>query len=147
MARRSSSDKLELACSFGGVSFGKKTARVGVTVERNLLSLTKANDHFCDRRLTVAIQAKPMGDQPGQGRLAGMDDDIELEGVADVKGFGVHSTTINFGLTFNAKELKTVAANTGVQFNDFAAREGTLTITSVSAIPEEEKNGEAEEED
>lgn len=50
-----------MTCAFGGVSFGKKTARVGVSVQRKLLSLTKADDHFCDRRLSVAIPCPEQG--------------------------------------------------------------------------------------
>lgn len=144
MAKKRPQDNghLELPVSYGGVSFGKKTARVGCTIDRGLLSLNKANEHFCDTRLSITIKANPQGDQPGQGRLAGMDDTLELKGSADVKGFGVHTGTISFGLTFNTAELRT----SGIRFQDFAAREGSIVITEVGTIPEGESDEEGGDE-
>lgn len=135
---------LDLVAQFGSVSFGKKTARIGVTVERDDLSLAKADDNLCDRRLSLTIHANGNGDQPGQGRLEGMEDDLDITSVADVKGFNVHSTTISFGLTFNVNELKKLAASSGVQFNDFAARAGRVMIAEVDEIPEDEETEEVE---
>ena len=148
MAKKKTEESLlDLPASFGSVSFGKKTARVGLTVEREHINLSTADKTLCYRRLTVTIFANGEGDQPGQQRLAGMDDNLELVGVADVKSFGVHSTTISFGLTFNSKEIKRTTAKTGIQFNDFAAREGRLMIAQVDEIPEDEKKADDEEGD
>lgn len=132
-------EMMHLPVSFGSVSSGKKTCRVGINVDREHIKLPLADQTFCDRRLTVTIVANANGDQPGQGRLDGMDDSLELIGVADVKGFGVHATTIGFGLTFNKQELRKAFTKTGVQFADFAAREGSLMIAEVGEIPEEDK--------
>ncbi len=130
---------LDLPVAFGSVSFGKKTARVGINVSRDELKLGVADKTFCDRRLTVSISAAANGDQAGQGRLEGMDESLTLESVADVKGFGVHAATIGFGLTFNIVELKRIAEATGTHFNDFAGREGRLQIEDIGEIPEAEK--------
>lgn len=133
---------LDLPVSFGSVSFGKKTARVGVNVEREHLKIAVADKNLCDRRLSLTIVANGSGDQPGQKRLEGMEEELELTGVADVKGFGVHSTTIGFGLTFNANEMNRIALSTGIHLNHFAAREGRLMIVSVEEIPEDEETEE-----
>lgn len=130
---------IDMPVSFGGVSFGKKTARVGLTVEREHCKIKLADETFCDRRLTVTIFANGKDDQKGQGRLEGMEDDIELIGIADVKGFSVHSQAIGLGLTFNINELNKTLVKTGVRFSDFAAREGRLMIADVAEIPDEEK--------
>lgn len=147
IAKPKEQELIELPVSFGSVSSGKKTCRVGINVEREHLKLGLADQTLCDRRLTVTIVAQANGDQRGQKRLEGMEDDLELCGVADVKGFGVHATTIGFGLTFNKQELRRAFTKTGVQFADFAAREGRLMIAEVGDIPEAEKGGsDAEEE-
>lgn len=138
---------LDLPVSFGSVSFGKKTASVGVSVDREHLKIPVADRTFCDRRLTVTIFANGKNDQQDQKLLAGMEDDIELIGVADVKGFGVHSTNIGFGLTFNINELNKTLAKNGVRFSDFAAREGRLMIAEVGEIPEADKEEETEPEE
>ena len=136
---------LDLPVSFGTVSSGKKTSRVGVTVDRSNLKINVADKHFCDRRLTLTIFANAAGDQQGQGRFDTMDESIELVGVADVKGYGVHSKTITFGLTFNGVELRKTCAKAGITFADFAGREGRLMIASMEDIPDDaddEEDGE-----
>lgn len=145
MAKPKEESLLDLPVQFGGTSSGKKTVRVGITVDREHLKLPKADSTLCDRRLTVTIFANAQGDQPGQKRLPGMEDDLELTGVADVKAFSVHSTTITFGLTFNRAEVRKATAKKGVQFSDFSAREGRLMIADVSDIPEPEKSEPEEE--
>ena len=147
MAKKKNDDLLDLPVSFGSVSSGKKTCRVGITVQRDFLKLPMADKTLCDRRLTVTIVANATGDQPGQGRLDGMDDNLELCGVADVKGFAVHATTIGFGLTFNKQELRAAFTKTGVQFADFAAREGRLMVAEIGDIPEEDKEADAPDDD
>lgn len=139
---------LNFPVTYGGVSFGKKTARIGLTVSRDDLKIGVADKNLCDRRLELIIKASGNGDQEGQGRLEGMEDDLVLAGVADVKGFGVHAEHISFGLTFNVKALKTASAAGESRLDDFASREGRLQIVGVETIPEEEKhkNGDGEEE-
>ena len=146
MAKKKEASLLDLPCSFGNVSFGKKTARVSVTVDREELKLAVADKNLCDRRLMLTIHADGNGDQEGQGRLQGMEDDLDITGSADVKGFGVHSTTISFGLTFNSVEMKKTAAATGIQFNDFAGRNGRVMVAQVDEIPADEGSDESEEE-
>lgn len=138
--------ELDLPVSFGGISFGKKTARVGLSVDREHLKIGVADKTFCDRRLTVTIFANGNGDSPGQGRLDGMEDSLELVGIADVKGFGVHADNIGFGLTFNVQEIRRTCSASGVQFQDFAGREGRLMIAEIGDIPEAEKASEDAEE-
>lgn len=138
---------LDLPVSFGTCSTGKKTCRVGVTADRSKLKIGVADKTFCDRRLTLTIFANGPGDQQGQARLDGMDESIEMVGVADVKGFGVHSQTITFGLTFNSVEIKKTCIAAKMMFADFAGREGRLMIAGVGPIPEEEKSTSSDDDD
>lgn len=132
---------LDVPVAFGGVAFVKKTARVGVSVEREELSLTQADKNLCERRLTGTIYGSSPGDQEGQGRLVGMEEDVELSVIADVKKLSLGRDSIGFGLTLNINGLDRDV------FSQFAFRNGRLKITGVEDIPEESKDedGEAEE--
>ena len=129
---------LKIPCAFGGVSSGKKSTRIGISVPRAELNLSTADKTFCDTRLRLTIKASGNGDQEGQGRLAGMEDDLSVSGTADVKGFAVHTETITFGLTFNRKELRGACEAEKIEAADFAAREGSLIVEDVGEIPEAE---------
>jgi hypothetical protein len=130
---------LDLPVSFGGVSFGDKTARVGVTVERQHLKIGQADKSLCDKRLTGTIRSKP-SDDDGQGRFDGMDDELKVNGTFDVKGFRVASNEISFGLTFAIKDLDRAT------LSEFPKRSGRLLIRDVEEIPEEEKGDDDQEE-
>lgn len=131
----------ELPVSYGSVSFGTKTAKVSISATRDNLKVGVADKNFCDRRLTVRIVATPVGDQPGQGRLEGMEDTLEMSAVVDVKSFNVSAEKIGFGLTFNKKD----AANGHTHLNEFAGRQGVLYVNDVGDIPEPEKSEPEEE--
>src|SRR5438270_13704897 len=96
---------LDLAVSFGNVSIGDKTCRIGAQIPRAELSLTQADKNLCDRRLTGTILAKPEGWSADQGALPGMAADVELAGTFDVKGINVSGEHIGIGLTFSRKGL------------------------------------------
>lgn len=134
MAKKKEESLLDLLVAFKGVSFGAKTARIGLSVDRNQLKLAAADKHLCDCRLTGTIIARPPGDNADQPRLPGMEEDIELTGVFDVKGFNVHADTIGFGLTIPLSGLDRD------KFSNCAARNGRLMIVGVTEIPEAEKN-------
>ncbi len=138
MAKSNKEKKLNLPCSFGTVSAGKKTSRVGITVQRGDMPLGAADKTLCERRLTLCIKASGNGDQVGQARLPGMEDDLVLEGSADVKGFSVHADTLSFGLTFNRQSLRESVANGGDRLDDFASREGSIHIIGTEALPEDD---------
>lgn len=106
MVRRKEADSvLDLPVTFGNISIGDKTARVGVTVMREQLSLSQADRNLCERRLNGKIISRPAGDNPDQASLPGMAFETTLEGVFDVKGFSVSKEALGFGLTFAIAEI------------------------------------------
>ena len=123
---------LKASCSFGGVSVGDKTARIGVSIEREHLTLKTADDILCDRRIQGKIISLPAGSQSDQGALPGMDEEIELDGIFDVKGLSHNSKHISFGLTFMLKGLDVG----GLAL--FAKRNGRIEITGSEEIGDEE---------
>ncbi len=129
---------LDLPVAFGNVSIGDKTARIGVTVDRSSLSVSQADKHLCEHRLTGRIVSKPQGDHPDQAALPGMEFETALAGVFDVKGFSVSKDNLGFGLTF------AIASIDVANLAHFAKRAGRVVVEDVEAIP---ANGEAEEED
>ena len=106
------------------------------------MTISAADKNLCDMRLTGSLIAKPPGDQEGQGRLAGMDADLQLQGIFDVKGFSVHTDSLSFGLTFNINGI-----DRGT-LSEFAKRDGRLLIHGVEDIPEsaeDDDDGESDE--
>lgn len=125
---------LELAVSFGNVNVGDKTARVGVTIPRSSLSVSSADKNLCGKRLTVHLLARAGGGQADQESIPGLEGaDLELSGVADVKGFGVGPKTISAGLTFSIEsiDVPTLAR--------MAKRDGVVTVVGIQDIPEGEE--------
>lgn len=128
---------LELPVSFGNVNVGDKTARVGVTVPRTSLSVSSADKNLCGKRLTVHLLARAGDGQAGQESIPGLEGaDLELSGVADVKGFGVGPKTISAGLTFSIEsiDVPTLAR--------MAKRDGVVTVVGIQDIPEGEQGDE-----
>jgi hypothetical protein len=89
---------------FGGVSIGKTTGRIGISVDRSYLGLDDAADMFCGRRLTGKVVLGRAGDAANQTTL--VDDlDAEVGGAFDCKGFRVTEGSIAAGLTFALAEV------------------------------------------
>lgn len=129
-----------LHVSYGDVSIGDKFCRLGCVISRGNLTVAEADRQLCGRRLTVHCLARSSGGA-GQESLPGIDGaDIEFDGIADCKRYGVGPKAISFGLTFAIEsiDIETLAK--------FAKREGVVTITNVAAIPAAEAgDGDAEE--
>ena len=124
----------EANVQFGGVSIGDNTARLGMSVDRKLIALSRANDFFCDRRLIGRIVLGLHDEDSDQETLEGMEDvDHEVAGAFDVKGFRVSSGHITFGATFSLKEIDIS------ELAKFSKGAGRLIVTSAGLIPEEPK--------
>ncbi len=120
---------LDLAVSFGSVSFAK-SARVGISMLREDLVLSKADNVLCGRRLTGRLVAVPRGENPDQGHLDGMDGEkFELKGIFDVKRIGITPDELSFGLTFNLEGLDRET------ISNFAGRSGRLIIEDSEELP------------
>ena len=135
MARKKVEYLLDLAVAFGNLSVGDKTARIGITVDRQNLKVLEADKHLCERRLTCKLVARPKGENPDQGRMPGFekDNDEAIDGVADVKGFSVSADHISFGLTFAIASIDIMA------LTHFAKRSGQFMVEGAEDIPEDEK--------
>jgi hypothetical protein len=123
---------LELPVSWGGLSIGDETCRLGASVSRGNLTATQADRNLCGRRLTGRIISRAGNGQAGQASLPGANGDAEVEGVFDVKGVGLGTRNINFGLTFilASIDVETIA--------HFPKSEGVLIVNNVEAIPDDD---------
>lgn len=127
---------LDLIVSFGNVSIGDKTARIGVAVDRSSLTVSNADKSLCGRRLTGKIVSQPAGDAPGQETLPGFESgNTDLATSFDVKSFSVTPKNIAFGLTFSLRDL-----DIGLLGN-FAKRNGRLQVSEITDLPEDEEGG------
>lgn len=125
--------QVNVPVAFGGVSFGDKTARIGVDVSREGFELRDADEYFCDRRLTGEIVLGGAGDDAGQLSLI-PDGAHRIPGVFDVKGFRASAKKISIGLTFGVGEI-----DRG-ELARFAKAEGRLLIFQSQDIPDGEGN-------
>jgi hypothetical protein len=128
-------DQFSGGVSFGGVSIGEKTARIGIRIDRGVVELQRADELFCDRRLTGHVVLGRKEDGNGQMTIA-PDIDHKVEGVFDVKGFRCSIDHISIGVTFNLAEIDIA------ELAVFSKGEGRLVVTEASDIPEEEKDDE-----
>lgn len=93
--------KLSVECSFKSVSFGSDTAKLGVNIGRDAMSLEDAEEYLCGRRSKVRIVARASADDPNQGRLDGMEaEDRVLVATVDIRGFGVKPKMFSTSLSF-----------------------------------------------
>lgn len=127
---------LELGVDFKIVSVGDKTASVPVSFGRNALSLTKTVEHFCERRLTGCIIAKPAGWEGDEQALPGMEADTELHGTFDTAKVSVGGKSYGVNLSFKLNEIDVAT------IAEFAKRKGKLIVNEVAALPENEDGDE-----
>lgn len=128
MAKNNGDGELNLLVKFGGVSIGEKTARLGMTIAREQLNLTRADKTFCDRRLIGKVVLGIHDEDATQGKL--LDVDHEVAGAFDVKGYKVSADAFGIGATFSKQD---VSIN---ELSQFASGSGRLIVTSAGEIPE-----------
>jgi hypothetical protein len=130
---------IEIGVEYGNISIGEKTASVGVSFSRGQISLTKAAENFCERRLTGCIIAKPAGWNSDDQALPGMEEDVELHGVFDVASIRFTSKAFAVKLSFRLNEIdvSTIA--------EFAKRSGRLSVFEVADLPDGDEEGEGDE--
>ena len=121
---------LDIPVAYGGVSIGKETARLGMTIDRKVLNVVGANEAFCNRRLHGRVM---LGNDDG----ALFDKSLAVESVFDVKGFRVTSDAIGVGLTFQMNEIDIAT------LAKFSKGGGRLVVDEISQIP----GGESKDED
>lgn len=121
---------LDVACSFGKVSFGEASVSVPVTLSRDDLNIDAADALLVGRRVTLEIIANG-GDQANQQRLPGLEEEIpQIKAIAESKKMGVgrkhYSATLNFQLS-DVEESEP---------QHFANKAGRLLVFSVDELPE-----------
>lgn len=116
--------------TFGGVSIGDATARVGIVIDKKLINLKSADQLFCERRLTGKITLGVHDEDATQGKLID-DADHEVAGTFDVKGFRCSADYIGIGATFSLKEIDIA------ELAKFSKGAGRLVVESADVIPEE----------
>lgn len=119
---------LELDVSFGDVSIGENTGRLGVIIQRKGLTPAAADKHLCGKRLTgrvISDAGNNNGDQPAMFEAG-----ESIDAVFDVKSISLKPKTIGCGLTFM---LESVDINA---LAHFAQRSGKLQIDELEALPE-----------
>lgn len=130
-----------LAVGFGGVAYGDKTCRLGVSVSLGNLIPADAVKLLVGQRLKVICTAViGRKDQPTLTGDAA--EQVEIAGTADVKSIGVGTKAISFGLTFPIEGFDEAHKLPG-----FAKRDGFITILDREDIPEESARLPAEDDD
>lgn len=118
---------------FTQVSVGATTARIGVTINRKACKLNRADELFCDRRLTGTISLGRFDEDTKRQQKLIDDSDHEVNAVFDVNGFRVSADSIGLGLTFKLSEIEVG------ELSKLATKDGRLLISDAQEIPVEEK--------
>lgn len=127
MSKKKTNDALDLLVDFGGVSIGETTARIGVRITRQQLTITKADATFTGKRLSVVVQ---LGNpDPDQKKL--FDVVTEVAGSVDVKRLGVNVDEYATGLTFNLADVDVAT------LAKFSKGKGRLRVLEVADLPDE----------
>lgn len=131
---------LDIPVSYGTVSIGDKTCRVGVTIDRTALEVADADGKMCEKRLSGTITAKPADYDHQHTAFPNMNGDTTLSGVFDVKGISLTKKTLSIGLTF-------ARASVDVEtLSHFPKRVGRLVVTAAQDIPEDAQKEEEPDE-
>lgn len=130
----------EAPVKFGNVSIGKKTGKVGFSVQRSYCTLAKADELFVDRRLAMKVILGRAGDAKGQQAFT--EPDVEINGDFDVKGFRVGADAFSgLGMTFMLKEVDLA------QVSHLSGGSGRIQIKGVKAIPADAVREDLDDED
>ena len=129
---------LDKPVAFGGVSIGKSTGRIGISIDRSWIGLEEAADMFCDRRLIGKVVLGGADDASGQQTI--VDDlNIEVAGAFDVKGFRCTLETLSAGLTFSLADVSIA------DLAKFSKGLGRLVVIERGEIPDDAPSDEFDE--
>lgn len=131
---------LDKPVSFGGVSIGKSTGRIGVSLGREWCGLEDAAEFFCHRRLVGKVVLGHAGDAAGQESFLA-DGDHEVAGAFDVKGFRVTAETLSTGLTFSLADVDIA------ELAKFSKGVGRLVVAEIGEIPDDAPSEEFDEDE
>lgn len=117
------------AVQWKNIGVGSDTVRLGFSLARARGDdLAAIEEMFCNSQVQAVIAIKqnepPGGDDPRQEKLDGVAE-LQMDIIADIKGFRVTSDAIGAALTINAAEIDIA------QLCHFANRAGALECTRV----------------
>lgn len=61
----------KIPVEFGSVSIGDQAASIGITIDRHNLTVSRADELLCGRRLTGKIESKPKDEDADLGEEGG----------------------------------------------------------------------------
>ncbi len=124
-----------LPCSFTGVSIGKDSARISVSVPAEKLPWEDARALFVAARISVKLSCDTKnGDAEGQQTMEGCDRDLDIE--AESQGFHTYSDRYT-------ASLKVCKSDTDIAaLGEFANRRGKIRIKRVGDADAGEEGGE-----
>lgn len=133
---------IDIPVEFGGVSIGKATLRLGLSIDRSKISLTQADKAFCGHRLSGKVLLGGSNDASGQGQLFDEDEyDGAVSGTFDVKKISVSEAQISTGLTFSLSDIDVS------KIAKFSKGSGRLLVDDVQEIPHDAPDEEHDEDD
>lgn len=131
---------VDVPVSFGGVSIGVETAKIGIKIDRESMSLDDADEYLCGRRLSGRAYTVPKGEDPTQKHMF-KGERHELVNLFDVKKISVSPNMLSCGLTFALQDVDVT------ELAQFASRGGRLEIYEVSTITKGEPGDDDEDGD
>lgn len=130
---------LDVPVEFGNVTLGDGTARLGIKISRDVLTINAADETLCERRLTGKVILGHENDSPGQTTF--VNSDYVVEASFDTKRYSAGSKSIATGLTVNLKEINVE------DLSHFSKKKGRMILTGIGAIPNSDPGDEDDGED
>ena len=135
MAKKSGGDAVaDLAVAFGTVSINVATAKIGAVIGKKVITTGRAEKLLCGHRLTCQLVLQHDDEaKDGQKHLGFDDEQLILDGVADVKSISLKPESYGISLTFSKADVDVGTLSL------FCKGHGRLIIREVAAIPVEER--------
>lgn len=130
--------QLDVPVEFGGFSCGDETARLSLSISRDRMTPSRADQFLCGSRCSIRIAADPNADDdvPGQQTIDGLS---FIESVVDIKSYRVNSSRIGCGLTFSIEEIDVA------DLAALANHKGRLLLNRVGDAGDTDDDGDDEE--
>ncbi len=126
--------KMSLPVQFGDVSIGQGVAAIGVTIQRQSLSIGDADEKLCCKRLNGRIIICPGQDDETQTYINEAKVKHRVNGAFDVRGFRVTPKTFTTRLSFSIESINVE------ELSHFAKQSGRLIAELILGIPKEAKH-------
>lgn len=139
--KKATKEVLNVAAHFANVSIGDQVASIGVKIERSSLTVEKADEVLCGRRLAASVLVLPTGEDVSQKTAFDKGDRHEIEGTFDVKSFRVSPKNITATLAFALNEIEPS------ELGHVAQKSGRLIVNGLESLPEKVKKAPTDSEE